>query len=80
MSAADSLIEGLNHEPLTVSNSTFHTSASAPSLLQCQAAVLENAAIILSDKKRYDLFKSDFIPSKPLHNTAGSFGGIAPKL
>ena len=58
MSAADSLIEGLNHEPLTVSNSTFHTSASAPSLLQCQAAVLENAATILtlSDKKRYDLF------------------------
>ena len=56
MSAADSLIEGLNHEPLTVSNSTFHTSASAPSLLQCQAAVLENAGNFLkSDKKRYDL-------------------------
>ena len=56
MSAADSLIEGLNHEPLTVSNSTFHTSASAPSLLLCQAAVLENAGNFLkSDKKRYDL-------------------------
>ena len=58
MNAADSLIKGLNHEPLTVSNSTFHTSASAPSFLQCyQAAVIKNAATILKgDKKRYDLF------------------------